>query len=605
MHALSSSLWRFKRVTTCLGACALAGFVACGSSEGEGPGGGGAAPDASPAGSSSGFVGGETADGGGSGTVACSGDLTHIVDGRTGAVLATCPPEQGCAAGVCVPACQAAAASHGSVGCDYVVPTPVFNGLSGTPCFAIFVANNWSKPAKVQVTRDGEAYDVSKFGRIAAAGQAESAWLPVPSDGIPVGQVAVLFMSSKTGSTSPIQVDCPVAPALVGDPAIRRSGRGPAWHLTTDAPVTTYDILPYGGAKSVLPSAELVLPTSAWGTNYYGVVPSTGTNPGQQWGQIVAATDGTTVQVLPSVTLPGGPAGSNVDAAPVGVTTTYTLNAGEVLQWLDTKEMSGTVLAADKPIAFVGGNGYACYKSATSQGGGCDAAHQQIPPVSAFGSTYVGAAYATRRPDGQPESIMYRLLAAADDTQLTYDPPVPGAPAVAMAGTTVEIETTSSFVVKSQDDQHPFYVAQLMAGCRVPGNTGDMCPGDEEFVNLVPPAQFLSRYVFFTDPTYPTTTLVITRSRGQGTFHDVSVDCVGPVSGWQPVDAAGSFERATVDLVREGVAAGACSNGPHAASSDGPFGIMVWGTGNAASYAYPAGGNVAPINTVVVPTAPN
>ena len=42
----------------------------------------------------------------------------------------------------------------------------------------------------------------------------------------------------------------------------------------------------------------------------------------------------------------------------------------------------------------------------------------------------------------------------------------------------------------------------------------------------------------------------------------------------------------------------------HTATSSGPFGLTVWGLDNFASYAYPAGGNVASINTVVVPPTP-
>ena len=48
---------------------------------------------------------------------------------------------------------------------------------------------------------------------------------------------------------------------------------------------------------------------------------------------------------------------------------------------------------------------------------------------------------------------------------------------------------------------------------------------------------------------------------------------------------------ATVDLVRAGVGIGTCVNGLHVAESDGPFGVVVWGTDAYASYAYPAGGN--------------
>ena len=55
---------------------------------------------------------------------------------------------------------------------------------------------------------------------------------------------------------------------------------------------------------------------------------------------------------------------------------------------------------------------------------------------------------------------------------------------------------------------------------RVPGANG---LGDPDFVVVVPPEQYLDRYVFFTDPTYPETNLVVVRKRdGAGVFHDVT-----------------------------------------------------------------------------------
>jgi hypothetical protein len=49
---------------------------------------------------------------------------------------------------------------------------------------------------------------------------------------------------------------------------------------------------------------------------------------------------------------------------------------------------------------------------------------------------------------------------------------------------------------------------------------------------------------------------------------------------------------------------GSCQNGPHSAKSAAPFGLTVWGLDSAASYGYPAGTNVASINTVVIPPNP-
>jgi IgGFc binding protein len=64
----------------------------------------------------------------------------------------------------------------------------------------------------------------------------------------------------------------------------------------------------------------------------------------------------------------------------------------------------------------------------------------------------------------------------------------------------VEFDDPGPFVVRSQDAAHPFYFAGHMTSCdALEDNTEQM--GDPETVGLVPPEQFLSRYVFFTDPT--------------------------------------------------------------------------------------------------------
>jgi hypothetical protein len=201
-----------------------------------------------------------------------------------------------------------------------------------------------------------------------------------------------------------------------------------------------------------------------------------------------------------------------------------------------------------------------------------------------------------------------------DGTTLTYDPPVSGAPAVLDQGQVAEFSSTQAFRVTSQDADHPFAIAQMMnsaywigvgelrEGATAPG--WDMMLGDEEFVSLLPPAQFLKHYVFFTDPTYPTTNLVLTRVKTAQGFQDVDVDCIGTISGWKPVGTSGEFEVTTVDLLRAAVPVNACENGRHEASSDGPFGIVVWGLDSYSSYAYPAGGNAAQLTTMVVPAVP-
>ena len=86
-----------------------------------------------------------------------------------------------------------------------------------------------------------------------------------------------------------------------------------------------------------------------------------------------------------------------------------------------------------------------------------------------------------------------------------------------------------------------------MAGCKF--KVGGLAPEEDlkrvqaardaagpDFVLVVPPDQYLGQYVFFTDPTYPETNLVVVRARGtDNNFHDVMLDCGGAITGWTPI----------------------------------------------------------------------
>ena len=557
----------------------------------------------SDGGAGAGFAVGGSGGAGNGTSVGCSPDLKQVVD-EQGNVLETCGPDEGCANGMCVPACDAAAASKGSIGCDYLLSTPYFYVGIAPPCFAAFVTNNWDKDVTISVSRGGQSYDATQFSRIAQADPNAASWPPLPATGLPPGEVAVVFLSQDPASFNATPLTCPVAPALstAGGSAVAGTNVGTAWSIQTNAPVTVYDILPYGGASSYLPSAQLVLPTSAWGTNVVATLPPVPANQsftGQvPWGQVVAL-EPTTLSILPNVTLPGG---GPVPTLNQGVTGTVTLQAGEYLQW-SGPEMTGSILQSDKPFAFIGGNTYQCYTSATSSGGGCDSGHQLVPPVSALGNDYVGIPFTSRSPNVAAESIQYRIVGVADGTTLTFEPPVPTAPAALSLGQSVTFEATGPFRVTSQSEDFPFYLGQSMPGCFVGGFGGFECLGDEDYVVMLPPAQWLSRYVFFTDPSYPTTNLVFVRRKVNDAFSDVTLECSGTLSGWQPI-GAGDFEITNVDVIRNSQPNGACTNGPQLAFSDAPFGLMVWGLSNAASYGYPAGGNASTINTVVVPPVP-
>ncbi len=540
--------------------------------------------------------------------------------------------------------CTEAAKQQGYAGCDYVIaPVPLLLEFTRPPCFAALLANNANVPAKIHVSFGGaDAGDPARYTRIPNNGD-PSTWASLPADGIPALGVAVVFLSHDPTSKHLVlgtPLACP-APAAFEEPtgsAVPWPTRSKTFHITTDAPVTAYDIAPFGGAKSFFPSAEILLPTTSWGKNYVVAIPPLAVpkEPSSQpsessWFQVVAQQDNTSVTIQAATDLE---APSMADAVPHNVSTTIKLSAGEYIQYHAwrvpqvAEDISGTFVASDKPVAVVGGDTATKIATKTTVKATpisgtdttpryccLDSAHQQLPPISALGFDYVGAPYPTRRADLQEESILYRFVGVVDNTALTFDPPIAGAPTSMAKGEVVDFEVVGPVRIKSQDKSHPFYMSQTMSYSTVVGGTrrdgdatwaiqkqenGQRETGDPEWVGVLPPQQFIKQYNFMTDPTYAVTSLVVTRTNDGSGFKDVTIDCVGAVTGWQDVGSGSTYQMARIDLVRGGKGVGACSNGARSAKSDGTFGVTVWGVDWWASYAYSVGGSAFKINDVVV-----
>jgi hypothetical protein len=542
--------------------------------------------------------------GGGSDCMGCSADLHDVLD-CNGNVIETCPADQGCApGGVCVPACDAAKANESTIGCDFysVVPGTNFNTIG--PCFAVMLANTWTSPIDISVEHAGQPLDLASMARVPTGSGAALSYDPLPNGQLGPGQLGLLFLSADPGGGYLISCPPGVTPGIVTDPALPGTGIASAFHIATSAPVVMVDIFPYGGQTSYITSATLLVPTSAWGTNYIANMPW---EVDPDWAginefphvQIVASEDGTQVTLAPTSAIVGG---GGVAPAAQGQPVTYTLDRGQVLQLMQPADLSGSPIASDKPIGVWAGASNV-HIPLTAEAG--DSAHQQLVPVKALGHEYVGVRYRDRVA-GTNESIPYTLVGAVDGTALSYGPAAPqGAPAALAKGEKVSFRAAEPVIVRSQDADHPFYFAAHMTGCTEYPAPGGECPGDPDYVNLVPPDQWLASYLFLTDPTYGNTHLVFVRKKPiDGDFQDVGLDCLGPVSGWQPVGASGEYQFAWVDLVKDATPVGSCDSGVHAATSTVPFGLTVWGWDHAVSYGYPAGMSVQPINTVVVPPIP-
>jgi hypothetical protein len=598
---------RFAFLAVAAFACAALA-VSCGSSgncnfgsncDGDDGGGGDATVQDGQGANDGGPTFGDTGskDGGSCG-VTCSGDLHNVVDCNNNVVTA-CPPDEGCAAGACVAACDAAKANKSSVGCDYyAVPATDYTQT----CFAVYVANTWGSPVTLTASWGTQNFtsNLSKFAYLPSGSGKNLTYTAITNGQVPVDAVAILFMSGA---------GCPEAVATATDTSAAGTQVTSAFHITADRPVVLYDIFPYGGGSSAVASATLLLPTSAWDNNYITTAAWSETGFGNPWIAFVAQQDNTTISIVPTNAIVGG---TGVAAAAKNTLATYTLNTGQLLRLQQPNDLTGSVVQSNYPIGSWGGHGCTNLEQPA-----CDGMHQQIPPVKALGHEYVASRYRNRL-STYDEAPPWRFVGAVDGTTLTYDPPQTGAPTTLSQGQMVEWDAKGPYVVRSQDALHPFFFGAHMTGCfSLPGNYSSPvgCAGDPEFVDVIPPDQYLANYIFFTDPTYPETNLVFVRKKGSDNqFHDVTLDCAGVLTGWQNVDAAGNYQFTRADVQTGDFAkVGNCDNGRNAAHSDVPFGLTVWGWGTnkasvfseACSYAYAAGASVQPINTVVIPPTPH
>lgn len=513
--------------------------------------------------------------------------------------------------GAGIHACQAAQQSRSSVGCEYyAVHMDGWYGANNG-CFVSFVANTYTANTHLKVSFAGEDIDLAQFAKIPhGSGKSLTYDDYDPAVGIPPGEVALLFLAGPpetineevpANPNSQTPVRCPVAPARSTLTQIHGTGYSYAFRIRTDYPVVAYQVLPYGGGYAAVTGSTLLLPTSAYDTNYLAVnAYKAGTieGTGMTSMNVVAAENDTKVTILPKVDIVEAP---GVAPAKKNVPVTYTLQQGQHLQISQTLELTGSPIQSDKPIGLFAGAPCMGVPAGISY---CDHGEQQIPGVSVMGHEHAAVTY-RQRVNGKPEHPPWRIVAAVDGTQLQWQPAV-GGPTTMNQGDVVEFETGTPFVVRSQDADHPFMLLSYMTG----SSAYDLY-GDPEFSRSVPTDQYLDRYVFFTDPTYPETNLVIVRRKGANGFADVELDCAGKMGDWQPLNESLQYTR--FDLVRHNFAKqGNCDNGRHEMKSSEPFGLWVWGWGTpetdpttiCVSYGYPAGENLVPLTGVIVPPTP-
>ncbi len=358
---------------------------------------------------------------------------------------------------------------------------------------------------------------------------------------------------------------------------------GGAYRVRSSVPIIAYQFNPLvmGWWSS---DASLLYPLEAWDT-LVDVV-HWGQGSGKGYISIVAAVDGTQVQVRPSTNTTGA---GGVPPGVAGGTFMLALDEGDVAQIAVAQEnasLTGTRIESDQPVAvftghecaFVPGDKYAC-----------DHLEEQMAGLRLWGKQFVASRVPVRLPD-TPESSLWQIYASEDGTTVAFDVPagvsgVPAGPLSLDAGELAEFFVTGTPAAPGDffvDADKPIAVFNYMTGYEaMPG--GATMLGDPAMVQLGAVEQFLDRYVLLVPSQWTWDFLVVTRPEGAG----VELDGAAIDDGLF-VSAGGGFEVARVPV----------DDGVHEVDANAPIAVEVVGYDTADSYAYLAGGGTGVINPV-------
>jgi hypothetical protein len=468
----------------------------------------------------------------------CNGEVSHVcrADG-SGYDDHTCDPVQGmtCSAmtGRCDGPCAPQNLDSSYVGCEYF-PTQAPNAIDMMQfAFAVVVAN--TSPTPATVTIDG--------GELTAP-------IVVGLGGDSIVTQTLPWIGAST---------FPQTPRILPHAAYR---------LRSTQPVTVYQFNPLdythgNGVYSYSNDATLLLPTNAL-TGHYLV-----SHYSQPFVLVTAARDGVSVTVTPSEPVGGTmypPPGFPLYTPTSPLTTTLTL--GDVIV-LYSGSLVGTKVEADGPVQVISGS--AC--GITPTGGACDHMEDALAPIETLGKdVLVTAPYFP--PISSKQVYITRVLAVADNTTLTYDPPQAGAPTqLALAGDFIDMPLTSDDVRIQAD--HKILVLQVLTG----QNTYDL--GDPATTVAVPLDQYRDHYLFLAPTNYLYNYVNVTAPMGA----QVTLDGT-PIAAFDAIGATG-YGVARVLLTG--------TTGRHAIEGNMPFGIQVYGYGSWTAYAYAGGMNASPL----------
>lgn len=375
-----------------------------------------------------------------------------------------------------------------------------------------------------------------------------------------------------------------------------RNGRGRAFRVESDLPITAYQFQPLDNVTPVFSNdASALLPAHVLQPDYIAITDYGTLTDGYPVGfesqsvptgaftTVVAVDNGTRVEFVPTDALvPGGAGPVTLDRGE-----TYTIISDPSSEATIDGSLSGTRVSSDKPIAAFSGNIGASIPRDTEECCIDHVEHQLLPAVS-WGTRYVVAPPPDPSSSASNDSAVIRLVGAFDGTALRYPAGKPElAPDSIDAYEEAVFTTSEPVVIESEDPDKAFAVAQYLFNSAAANTEG--LEGDPAMIIIPSNEQLMDRYVFLTPFGYRTQIVTVVAPESA----EISIDDTPLTNSASIGDSAGQlwgYRRLTV------------SAGAHVISADMPVGVTVVGYDEYVSYAYAGGSAVEAISDV--PPAP-
>ncbi len=449
----------------------------------------------------------------------------------------SCGADESCIEGLCLGPCELAALEPSSAGCAFTTMAS---------------AHNDAEPDGLMVTNISDV-DASVHLMAMAKGTHDEQML---------GDVVVLAPGQGHLFSIPGQA--------VGEHSVFITGG--SFRLLSDQPVIVQQQAPLFSPWSS--DSGLLVPDHALGLEY--VIASYPAVFEPSYFTVVALEDRTRLRWTPPVDSAGN--GLPIPFVAAGETGEVLMLRGDSLRIGASalmqpdpllRDLSGTIVWADKPIAVVGSSRCA------QVGGGaptaniaqCDHLYEPMMPLATWGRHYIGAP----APSWQQGPGVWRVYAGDDGVTVQVESSVVVPPVVLQArGDFAEVKVDGAAVSFTGDG--PFMpVYYLSSG----GDAGDL--GDPSMVQMAPVEQYQRRYAFSTGID----------------FDGHAVQIVRPIGG-APVQIDGAFiDDFEVTVGGYELAEIELAEGSHVASSEAPFGLLSLGYSQGSSYAHLAGVGLA------------